>query len=716
LNFFSDDRGNELRNLFFESAQELLQTLNEEGLRLESDPNNPETVRTIRRTMHTLKGDSAACGYRELSDLAHALEDALTPEIAARAGAQLADLVLNAADSFDGILSAYREERQPPSGEALRVMIDAVTDTNSVKASPFAPKFEWNEYERLMISANTLPDQRVFNVGLRIDPNCPMRAAAVQLVRNVMQEVGTILAMHPEEDSAETPEVMEVALATHHPQEWVAKKCKVPAVISEIQVTPASVAAVMAPPPPSPEESAAAAELDPLGLHPQTVVVPVQPAAQQPVKASVKAPEVSSPSTERRAAEKAASVAQTAQAMENMLRVDADRIDNVLDLVGEMIIGKSMLMEILSGFGREFPKHPLRNQFMDAMAFQSQVLSKLQRSVMKIRMVPVEQLFRRFPRVLRDAARFEQKDVELVLHGEDTDLDKSILDALAEPLTHLVRNAVAHGIEKADARKAAGKPEKGTVTLNAFHQGNQVVIEIKDDGRGIDRDKVTAKAIEKGVITADEVARLSDADALNLIFQAGFSTVDKVTEVAGRGVGMDVVKTVLERLKGTVTIQTEVGRGTTFQLRLPLTLAIIKALLFRVRDRLYAVPLGNVLEITRAMESEIHVVDGHEVVQLREELLTLVRLSTMVTDNTAPDAKKVFIIVVSLGHRKYGLVVDRLAGEQELVIKALDDMLVSTELVSGASVLGDGRVVLILNISTVVEKLGRIAKRARVGA
>jgi two-component system chemotaxis sensor kinase CheA len=721
LNFFSDDRANELRNLFFESAQELLQTLNEEGLSLESNPNNPETVRTIRRTMHTLKGDSAACGYRELSDLAHALEDALTPEVAARAGSQLADLVLNAADTFEGILTAYREERQPAATDALRSMIDAVTNPNAASAVVFAPKFEWNEYERLMIAANALPDQHVYNVALRIDPQCPMRAAALQLIRNVVQEVGTILAMHPEEESTETPDIVEVALATHHPQEWVAKKCKVPAVVAEILVEAnASVSAATM--------TVGEVEQDLLGLNPQQPVVqPVAPAAeatlapapaQAQTQASAPVPTLKAdkaPVDVRKASEKAASVAQTAQAIENMLRVEADRIDSVLDLVGEMIIGKSMLMEILSAFGREFPKHPLRNQFMDAMAFQSQVLSKLQRSVMKIRMVPVEQLFRRFPRVLRDAARYEQKEVELALHGEDTDLDKSILDALAEPLTHLVRNAVAHGIEKPEVRRAAGKPEKGTVLLNAYHQGNQVVIEITDDGRGIDRNKVVAKAIEKGVVTQEEVARLSDVEALNLIFQAGFSTAEKVTEVAGRGVGMDVVKTVLERLKGTVSIQTEIGQGTTFQLRLPLTLAIIKALLFRVRERLYAVPLGNVLEITRAMETDIHIVDGHEVIQLREELLTLVRLSTMVEGTDVPNNNKVFVIVVSVGHRKYGLVVDRLAGEQELVIKALDDMLVSTELVSGASVLGDGRVVLILNISTVVEKVGRHAKRAGVG-
>ncbi len=707
MNFFSDERANELRNLFFESAQELLQALNEEGLMLEKDPSNTEVVRNIRRTMHTLKGDSAACGYKELSELAHALEDALTPEIAARAGSQLADLVLNAADTFDGMLSAYREDRQPPASDALRAMVTNVANPAAAAARIFDPKFEWNEYERLLIASNALPDQHVYNVGMRIDPQCPMRAAALQLIRNVMQEVGTILAMRPDETSTEAPEIVEAALASHHPADWVSKKCKVPAVVSEIKVVETSVQPSVIPPPVAiPAEH----DNDLLGLD-----APVAPAA------TASAPATAQPKSEKKASSPEpatrepkkdtksdkGSAAQTPQAIENLLRVEADRIDSVLDLVGELIIGKSMLLDAMGTFGREFPKHPLRNQFADAMAFQAQVLNKLQRSVMKIRMVPVEQLFRRFPRVLRDAAKHDGKEVELVLRGEDTDLDKSILDTLAEPLTHLVRNAVAHGIEPPDARKAAGKPETGTVTLNAYHQGNQVVIEITDDGRGIDRSKVVAKAIEKGVVTADEASRLNDADALNLIFQAGFSTAEKVTAVAGRGVGMDVVKTVMERLKGTIMIKTELGKGTTFQLKLPLTLAIIKALLFRVRDKLYAVPLGSVLEITRAHESDIHIVDGHEVTQLREELLTLVRLSSMVDGEKLQPSKKVFIIVVSLGHRKFGLIVDRLAGEQELVIKALDDSLISTELVSGASVLGDGRVVLILNISAVVERIGR---------
>jgi two-component system, chemotaxis family, sensor kinase CheA len=346
------------------------------------------------------------------------------------------------------------------------------------------------------------------------------------------------------------------------------------------------------------------------------------------------------------------------------------------------------------------------------MAFQARVLTDLQKSVMKIRMVPVEQLFRRVPRIIRDVAKSAGKEVALQISGQDTDLDKSILDTLAEPLTHLVRNAVDHGLEPPQERIAAGKPAAGTIRLNAFHQGNQVVIEVGDDGRGIDRARVVAKAIERGIVSADEAGRMSEGEQFALIFHPGLSTAEQVTEVSGRGVGMDVVKTVLDRLKGSVAILSQVGQGTTFQLKVPLTLAIIKALLFRVADRLYAVPLGSVLEITRATEGEIHRVDNHEVIQLRDQVLTLVRLARL-AKRKASATKRLFIVVIALGDRKFGLVVDKLVGEEELVIKALDDHLVATELVSGASILGDGTVVLILNLQAVVARLGRdVAKGA----
>jgi two-component system, chemotaxis family, sensor kinase CheA len=393
--------------------------------------------------------------------------------------------------------------------------------------------------------------------------------------------------------------------------------------------------------------------------------------------------------------------------IQETLRVDSEKVDAVLNLVGELVIGKSMLTQTLTDFDKRFAKDPLRTKFADALAFQARVLNDLQKQVMKIRMVPVDHLFRRFPRLVRDVAKTCNKAVEMVVSGEDTDLDKGILDMLAEPVAHLVRNAISHGIESPETRVAHGKTSHGTVRLDAYHQGNHVVIEVSDDGAGIDRDTIVKKALTKNLITPADAGRLTDTEALNLIFLPGFSTAEEVTSVSGRGVGMDVVKTVVERLKGAVAIETNLGEGTRFLLKVPLTLAIIKALMFRVTERLYAVPLSSVLEIIRAQQSEVHVVDHREVIRLREEVLPLVRLRTLM-DNEPSDNRKLFIVVVQQGDRKYGLAVDRLVGEEELVIKALDDHLVATELVSGASILGDGAVVLILNLHALINRAGKI--------
>jgi len=345
-------------------------------------------------------------------------------------------------------------------------------------------------------------------------------------------------------------------------------------------------------------------------------------------------------------------------------------------------------------------------KFADALAFQARIINDLQKSVMKVRMVPVEQLFRRFPRVVRDLARSCGKEVALMLHGQETDLDKSILDMLAEPLTHLVRNAIDHGIESPGERIRAGKSAQGAVTLKAYHQGSQIVIEVTDDGRGIDKEKVVAKAIELGNLTQAEAGGLSEGQALNLVFHPGLSTADQVTAISGRGVGMDVVKNVVERLKGSVSIKVAQGKGTTFYLKVPLTLAIIQALLFRVGEKTYAVPLTSVVEIARVSRNDVHLVDQREVIQLREEVLSLVQLGYL--GGKPARANRMFVVVITLGDQKFGLVVDRLVGEEELVMKALDDHLVATDLVSGASILGDGTVVLILNLPSVVARLGKI--------
>jgi two-component system chemotaxis sensor kinase CheA len=311
---------------------------------------------------------------------------------------------------------------------------------------------------------------------------------------------------------------------------------------------------------------------------------------------------------------------------------------------------------------------------------------------------------------VRDVAKHCGKDIAIDIAGQNTDLDKGILDALAEPLTHIVRNAVDHGIEPAEERLSAGKPARGTIYLNAYHQGTQVVIEIRDDGRGIDLAHLRKHAVEKGIVKQEEIARLTEPEVLNLIFEPGFSTAQEVTEVSGRGVGMDIVRTVLDRLKGTVQVSTQKGRGTTIQLRAPLTLASIQTLLFRVGGRLFAVPLSSVVEITRIHDHEIHRVDQREVLRLREQLLTLVRLSRLdhihAVDSESKK-KKNFVIVIGAAEKRFGLVVDSLVGEEELVIKALPGEIISSDLVSGASILGDGTVVLILNVPAVLSRLSR---------
>src|SRR5581483_1988624 len=398
-----------------------------------------------------------------------------------------------------------------------------------------------------------------------------------------------------------------------------------------------------------------------------------------------------------------------------LLRVEAERIDSVMNLLCELIIARSVLQQAVHEAGEHIDRrHPLRGRLADAMAFHSRVLNQLQKSVMKIRMVELRQLFRRVPRIVRETARFCGKDVALEMGGERTELDKTILDALPEPVMHVVRNAVDHGIETPQERAAAGKPPQGKVRMNAFHQAGFVVIEISDDGRGLDPARLRARAVEKKLLSAAAAGRLSDSEALDLIFQPGFSTASQISEVSGRGVGMDVVRSVVHSLKGTVSLESEPGRGTTVRVRVPLTLAIIKALLFRSGERLYAVPLSSVVEITRAGEADIHRVEQHEVLHLREQVITLIRMDRLAASANVA-RRRFFVVVVALGDRKIGLVVDGMHGEEELVVKSFDDKLVATDLVSGASVLGDGRVVLILNLAAVAQRLAHFSVAAEQG-
>ncbi len=682
---FSDERGAEMRELFFETSQELLQSLNDEALKLERNPADVELVRSIRRIVHTLKGDAAACGFRELSNAAHALEDALALESAVSQGS-LAEIAFTAADIFGAMLAAYRRKGKLPSAAPLAKMIRGLSaqtkaSKRTKKAAPVAvAPAAWTEYEKLAMQNAVSHGRNVYHVTASIAPKCAMPVAARQLVLNALNSSGEVLATRPEAGSPESTKRLELLVASDKPAERLTAQCRIPTVISRASVELIKEAAPKTKKTaPAPAENAAA---------------PAQPSSTAAAESEVQDASVSR-------AHPATALA------ENILRVDAERIDNVLDLVGELIIGRSMLQQAFIEFARHVPKEVLRGRFTDAMSFQSRVLGDLQRSVMKIRMVPVEQLFRRFPRMVRDVAKQCGKEVELVVSGQDTDLDKSLLDVIAEPLTHLVRNAVSHGIESAEERVRAGKPPRGTIRLTSYHQGNQVIVEISDDGRGIDSQRVKDKALEKAIITEEEADRMGEHELLALVFRPGFSTADEITEVSGRGVGLDVVQTVLHRLKGSVDIETRTGQSTTFRLKLPLTLAIIKALLFRVEQRLYAVPLSAVAEIARARESDVHQVHTYEVLQLRNQVLPLIRLGQAPDPGTGAESRKIFVLVISMGERKLGLIVNSLDGEEELVIKALDDQTVATDLISGASILGDGRVVLIVNLPAIVDRHSR---------
>ena len=690
MSFLPEDRGAELRALFFESSADVLQVINDAGLKLEKQPGDEELIRSVRRAVHTLKGDSAACGFTKLSEISHELEDVLTVQIAQKYGAEVAEVVLAAVDLFEGMLSAYQKELEPPSTDAFRGLIQQLlkAPASTRKSGPGAPaipaKFRWNEYEGLMISEAVLRGEAVYNVALRIDANSPMRAAAFQLVRNVLHACGTVIALRPEDNlAAASVEIVEAALASTHPVEHIAHRCRIPSVVSDLRIEEVV------------QEDTADHQL--LGDLLEAQSAKLHSRVEEGHDAAT--------------AKQTAGASAVAAVAESSLRVDSARIDAVMNLVGELIIGKSMLHRTLSEFDQKYAKDPLRGKFSEALAFQSRVLDELHKCVLKIRMVPVEQLFRRFPRVVRDVAKLCGKDVALEITGEHTDLDKGILDALAEPLTHIVRNAVDHGIESADDRLATGKPARGTISLNAFHQGTQVVLEIRDDGRGIDLTMVREQAVRSGLVKREDAERLLEQDVLNMIFEPGFSTATEVTEISGRGIGMDVVRTVLDRLKGTVHISTDKGKGTMIQLRMPLTLASIQTLLFRVSGRLFAVPLSSVIEITRINELDIHRVDQREVLRLREQVLTLVRLSKLskihAVEAPGPKKKKSFVVVIGQAEKRFGLLVDSMVGEEELVIKALPGEIAASDLVSGASILGDGTVVLILNVPTILTRLSR---------
>ena len=389
---------------------------------------------------------------------------------------------------------------------------------------------------------------------------------------------------------------------------------------------------------------------------------------------------------------------------EQTIRVDVKRLDQLMNLIGELVLAKNRLIKIYNDVEERYEGEKFLEELNQVVSSISIVTTDLQIAVMKTRMLPIGKVFNKFPRLVRDLSRELGKKVKLIIEGEDTELDKSIIEEIGDPLVHMIRNAIDHGIEPPEERVKKGKPEEGTIWLRAYNEGNMIVIEIKDDGRGMDPEKLKKKAIEKGIITPQEAENMSDKEAFMLIFKPGFSTADKVTSVSGRGVGMDVVKTNIEKLNGIIEVDSIPGKGTTFKLKIPLTLAIIQALLVASQEDLFAVPLSNVIETVRIVEEDIYTIEGRSVLKLRDEVLPLVNMADIFNiEKILMPEKYLYVVILGLGATKVGLIVDRFIGQEEIVIKSLGEFLKGLPGIAGATIRGDGRVTLIVDVASLMK-------------
>jgi two-component system chemotaxis sensor kinase CheA len=389
--------------------------------------------------------------------------------------------------------------------------------------------------------------------------------------------------------------------------------------------------------------------------------------------------------------------------IDKTIRIDVERLDELINLVGELVLGRNRLMQIISGIVEKFEGEATTRELIDTVSQIEYLTSELQTVVMRARMLPIARVFNKFPRMVRDLAREMNKKVELLIYGEETEVDKSVIEYIYDPLVHIIRNAIDHGIESPEERIKVGKPEKGKIILKAEHEGNYIVITVEDDGRGIDPDKIRKRAIEKNLITEQEAMSISDKDILNFIFIPGFSTASKVTNMSGRGVGLDVVKANIMKLNGIIDLQSTPGVGTKFILKLPLTLAIIQGLLVGVAGEIFIIPLSSVVEVVRVKPDQVHSIKGREIIRLRDSILPLVRLEEIfnLKSNGHREKRNFYIVVLGLAEKKIGLVVDALIGQKEVVIKSLGSYLKNVKGIAGATILGDGTVRLIIDVAQV---------------
>ena len=670
--------------IFIEESKDNLQTLNENLLNLENNPNDVETLNAIFRVAHTLKGMAGTMGFVKMQKLTHTVENVLSEIRAGKLGvnSNIVDVLFQSLDALEN----YVEEITNTSNEGDEEYIDLVTALGKIidneDKSPIAtvhmemsPKeLDEDKIEHIVLMKLTESQElvknnalsmgmNVFQIKVILSQNCVLKSARAFVIFTDLERLGEIIHCIPS-----TQDIEDEKFENEFSLIFVTKENK-----QKIEETVLGVSEVE-----------------------QVEVVAFE--MKEKIQSTMQADQVEEEDNNTQIQDSNANQNQNTkqQVSSKTVRVNIDRLDTLMNLVSELIIVKTQLE------GLNVKTNEGGNNYNDSVEYLERITTSLHDAVMKVRMVPVETVFNRFPRMIRDVSRKLGKDIELVMSGEETELDRTVIDEIGDPLIHLLRNAADHGLETAEERINIGKPRKGTIKLQAYQDGNSVVIEVEDDGKGINVSKIKSKAVEKGTLTKEEAATMTEHEAIDLLFRPSFSMAEKISDLSGRGVGLDVVKSKITSLGGHVEVQTEFGKGSKFIVRLPLTLAIIQALMISIGNEKYAIPLSNIQNIEDVRKEDIKLVQKQEVIVVRDEIIPIIRLRNVLGLPEEKDKDLMMGVIVKKGDKQVGFIIDSLIGQQEIVIKSLGKYLSGIDIIAGATILGNGEVALILDVNSLI--------------
>ena len=691
--------------IFIDESEEHLQTLSDCIMVLEKEPDNKDTINEVFRAAHSLKGMAGTMGFKRMQHLTHDMENVFqevrSDHIKVTSG--MIDLLFKCLDALEGYVDNIKSTSDEGT-EDNEVIIKELNyfiaktegaeetgNTETSEAKEAAPestqeekagqeKIELTNDEKKAIREAESNGQHIYVMTVHIQKDCLLKAARAFLVFKAVEDFGQILVYRPSSQDIEDEKFefeFSFFLASEESEDKIVAAAKA---VSEIE------------------------KVDAEEIHLDEYVKEAETQEEQQAK-EVAAEQKEAPAEAPKAAEKKAPAANAKKQTNakpvtgRTVRVDIEKLDALMNQVSELIIAKNSLVSISSNESGEY-----QNQsFHEQIEYLERITTNLHESVMKVRMVPIESVVNKFPRMIRDLSRKLGKKMELYMTGEDTELDRTVVDQIGDPLQHLLRNSADHGLEDNATRVERGKPEVGSIFLKAFQEGNNVIIEVGDDGNGIDVAAVRDKAVERGVITAEQAENMSQKEIINILFLPSFSMAKKITDISGRGVGLDVVKSNIEALGGDVEVRTQLGEGTTFIVRLPLTLAIIQALMVEIRDEKYAIALGSISNIESIPVNEIKYVQAQEVIHLRGAVIPLIRLDQVLDmEEKQEEPENLTVVIVKKGDSLAGLVVDNLIGQQEIVIKSLGKYINNNKIISGATILGDGEVALILDVNTLM--------------